>query len=295
MRWFLIGFLICIGFLVSLAVVGCGGCDPIPHAGADAPPTPSSSVAKSTNFEAAACGSITGFVTWRGPIPEATTAFVTLRRIDGSGFDNRVVTYANSPHIDRATRGLEGAVVFLRAVDPNMAKPWDLPPVLIEFHDAQLLVRQGERVGRAGFVRTGEPVTMQSAEPYLHILRGRGAAFFACTFPEPKQPLTRTFDSCGRIDLTSADGCYWQSAELYVCDHPYYTTSDKEGRFRFTDVPAGHYDLVVWHPNWTVARMERNPESGLPWRLIYAPPLESSRPVVVSRGRATLANLTLPN
>jgi len=185
--------------------------------------------------------------------------------------------------------------VFLRQVDPTKAKPWDLPPVVVEFHDAQLLVLQGERTGRCGFIRTGEPVTMQSTESYLHILRGRGAAFFACALPEPRHPLTRTFDSCGRIDLTSADGGYWQSAELFVCDHPYYTLSDTEGRFRFTDVPVGQYDLVVWHPNWTVARMERNPESGLPWRVIYAPSLERSRPVVVSRGQVTLANFTFPD
>jgi hypothetical protein len=169
-----------------------------------------------------------------------------------------------------------------------------LPAVTVEFRDSQIGVKQGLRTARTGFVRRGAEVTFLSAEPVFHVLRGRGAAFFALPFPEPNQPLTRTFDTCGRVDLTSAVGLYWQSAELFVCDHPYYTISDSEGRFEFTQVPTGMYNLIAWHPNWVVERTERNPESGQPSRLHYAPPLESSRPVGVVPGRFTLANLTLP-
>ena len=43
----------------------------------------------------------------------------------------------------------------------------------------------------------------------------------------------------GRFELTSAAGYYWQSADLFVCDHPYYAVSDGTGRFQFTQVPAG--------------------------------------------------------
>lgn len=135
---------------------------------------------------------------------------------------------------------------------------------------------------------------MQSREPVFHSLRGRGAAFFALPFPDPDQPLERSFDTFGRIELTSAAGFYWQAADLFVCDHPYYTVSDASGRFSFAQVPEGTYDLVAWHPNWVTSTFERNPETGLTARLIYAPPLESSRPVMVVPGRVMLANLTLP-
>jgi hypothetical protein len=59
-------------------------------------------------------------------------------------------------------------------------------------------------------------------------------------------------------------------------------------------VPAGQYDLVAWHPNWNIVRTERNPETARPSRLIFAPPLESSRPVFVTRSRTILANITFP-
>ena len=287
MRWPLLVF-------TCLTIAVSAGCDSESSVGAATAPTTRTSE-EASNFDRGSCGAITGLVTWTGSVPEAAQAFHMFRRIDGSGFDPRTVPYANTPRIDRFTRGFGGVVVYLREMNPAKARPWDLPPVKVEFRDAQLVVQQGNRLARTGFVRRGEPVELRSAEPYLHVLRGRGADFLALAFPEPNQPLTRTFDSCGRVELTSADGCYWQSVELFVCDHPYYAVTDMDGRFHFKSVPAGEYDLVAWHPNWIVVHTERNPESGLPSRLIYAPPLRSSRPVMVNPGRTTLANLTLPN
>ena len=225
-----------------------------------------------------ACGTLTGLVTWVGPLPEVPPVTHITPRADGSGYDTRTVVQANAPRIDRFTRGLAGAVVFLREVETARAKPWDHPPVKVEFRESQLAVIQGDRTGRTGLVPRCGKVEMQSAEPVFHVLRGRGAAFFALAFPEPDKILAREFGTCGRIDLSSAAGFYWQSAELFVCDHPYYALTDADGRFHFKQVPAGQYDLVAWHPNWVVARVERNPESGQPSHTHYAAPLEKRAP-----------------
>jgi hypothetical protein len=270
------------------------GCEADNDPPAEASPAQTVPPASGTSFDPHSCGTVTGFVTWVGPVPTVMPALQTVPRADGSGLDSRPVPLANAPRIDRNSRGVEGAVVYLRGVNPASAKPWDLPPVAVEFRGTQLLVRQGERLARAGFVRRGDSVSMQSAEPAFHLLRARGAAFFTLAFPEPGRPLSRTFDSCGRVELTSADGSYWQAADLFVCDHPYYAVTDAEGRFKFNQVPAGRYEVVAWHPSWEVVRAERNPETGLPSRLVYAPALERARPVAVAPARTALANLTLP-
>jgi hypothetical protein len=210
------------------------------------------------------------------------------------GLESRLVPLANALRIDQFTRGVDGVVVYLREVDTARARPWDLPKVEVEFRESQMVVKQGNRSGRTGFVKRGDDLTMRSAELVFHSLRARGAAFFALAFPDPDHSRTRTLDRCGRVELTSASGSYWQSADIFVCDHPYYTVTDTDGRFQFAHVPAGRYDLVAWHPNWEISRTDRNPESGQPKQLHFAAPLETSRPVTVSRGRSALANLTLP-
>lgn len=288
MRRYSLCFILC---FVATFAAGCGN-EPPAVAGQQQQTTLPTPVA--VNFDPASCGNITGLVTWVGTIPETRPALQAIPRSDGSGIDTRMHTLANAPRIDRVTRALDGAVIFLREVNPATAKPWDLPPTAVEFRDGQLVVKQSGRVAQSGFVRRGDAVEMRSTEPSLHILRARGAEFFALAFPQPDQPLTRTFDTCGRVELTSAAGYYWQAANLFVCDHPYYALSDGEGRFQFKQVPTGRYELVAWHPNWNIIRTERNPESGLPFRLIFAPPVETSRLVEVTRGRTTLANLTFP-
>lgn len=281
--------LLCLFALCAPLAVGCGAEPPV---AAQIAPAPSGE--KPADFQPGACGEITGAVTWVGPVPVVPPITDIRPRNDGSGTDTRVVTPPNAPRVDNFTRALGGTVVYLRGVVPARAKPWDLPPVGVEMRDDQILVTQGARVGRTGFVRRGEPVTMQSREPVFHSLRGRGAAFFALAFPEPNRSLERAFDTYGRVQLTSAAGFYWQAADLFVCDHPYYAVTDAEGRFRFAQVPDGKYELVAWHPNWVSTGFERNPENTLIARLDYAPPLEAARPVMVAPGRVTLATLTLP-
>ena len=78
---------------------------------------------------------------------------------------------------------------------------------------------------------------MSSAEPGIQMIRARGAAFFTLPFPEPGQPLDRRFDTPGRVVLTNGAGYYWQSADLFVSDHPYWTVTDAQGRFTLPQVP----------------------------------------------------------
>lgn len=281
--------------LLSALAVGCGS-EP-PAAAGTAPGTPSPANDRQADFQPTACGTVMGSVTWTGPIP-VVPAVVDIRpRPDGTGHDIRTVAHPYVPAIDRATYALVGAVVYLRNADPARAKPWDLPSVSVEFRDAQMRITQGDRPhGRVGFVKRGAPVRFQSSEPAFNVLRGRGAAFFALPFPDPDKPLERSFDTPGRVALTSAAGFPWQSADLFVADHPYFTLSGADGRFELTQVPEGTYELVAWHPNWNTTGHERNPETGLVQRVTYASPLESVRSVVVTPGRAAFAplNLSLP-
>ncbi len=278
-------------FAALATAPGCG--TELPAREQPAEPAPARHIAP-VRFNADECGTVSGAVTWVGPVPEVAAAQYAELRADGSGVETRAYPLAYAPRIDAFTRGVAGVIVSLRGVDPARARPWDKSPVEVAFRDARIEVRQDGVAGRTGFVRCGDAVTMWSAEPRFNALRARGAAYFSLAFPDPDQPLTRTFETCGRVALTSAAGYYWQAADLFVCDHPYYTATADGGVYQFRGVPVGEYKLVAWHPNWVAERSERNPETSQPSRLVYAPPLEIVRTISVVRGRNTLANLTLP-
>jgi hypothetical protein len=184
--------------------------------------------------------------------------------------------------IDSSTGGLVGAVVFLRGINLADARPWDQPPVTIELHDERPMVHQGDGPPRdVGIVRRGDTITLVSRQTLFHTLRARGAAFWSLTFPTADRPRTRRLDQPGLVELASGAGYYWMHGYLWVSDHPYFTVTDATGRWELTAVPPGEYKLVVWHPNWRVERLERDPEGGSVVRAYFQPPVEQSQRVEV--------------
>src|SRR5262249_20873702 len=150
------------------------------------------------------------------------------------------------------------AVIFLREVAPDLARPWDLQPVRIEMRGGQFHVRQGDVEQRAGFLRPGDPVGLVSQEQWFEIAQARGAAFFSLAFPEIGPVRNRSVHRLGHVELISGAGHYWMRGHLFVVAHPYYTNSDAAGRFTLAQVPPGEYELVCWHPNWHPGTHERD-------------------------------------
>jgi hypothetical protein len=274
----------------AVLVVGCGA-EPtflLPerqHQG----PTPTSS-----RFDPTRCGTVSGRVTWAGELP-ATPTYLFGVPSSGGNFVTKTVMGPNQPRIDATTRGVAGAVVFLRGVDSAASRPWDHQSVRIELADGAIRIRQGDREAcRVGFVRAGDCVEVVSRDSVYHVLRGRGADFFSLSLPDADEPRTRAFTRSGRVELSSGAGFYWASADLFVSDHPYWTVTEATGRFTLPQVPAGQVEVVVWHPNWLPARQDRDPETGLVARMTYAPPLERTRPTPVAAGGTTDIAVSLP-
>ena len=259
---------------------------------ATVPERPAESKPVANRFDAGACGRVTGRVTWPGERPAPPEFLYGAPTPDGN-FILQMMPNPNAPAIDERTRGVGGAVVFLRGIDPAAAKPWNLPPARIEMKERGIRIVQGNATGRAGFVRGGDAVEMRSAEPSFHVLRARGAAYFSLTFPKPDQLLTRTFEALGRVELSSGAGYYWASADLFVVAHPYYTLTDAEGRFAFEQAPPGSFEVVVWLPGWDVVKQERDPESGLIARQTYVKPMEATRAVKLAERGEVEAQLEM--
>jgi hypothetical protein len=257
------------------ALIGCG---PSP---ADPPPTPPTppSPATGSRFDSASAGTIRGQVLWQGDVPKLEPLIAALP--DGAGgyhWDEKPNPFA--PVVEEKSRGLGHAVVYLKGIDPEVGRPWDLPRVRVVMTDYRIVVHQPAGPGgRVGFVRRGDEVEMVSADAAHHMLRARGGEYFTLPFPDPDKPLRRRFDEPGPVELTSGAGYYWTAADLFVVDHPYHTVTDLEGRFTLPRVPPGMYELVCRVRSWHVAGQDRDPESGLISRQRYALPVEKRVPV----------------
>jgi hypothetical protein len=83
-------------------------------------------------------------------------------------------------------------------------------------------------------------------------------------FPDTPWPIIELFDDARR---------YWTRAYILVCDHPHAAVTDNQGYFHWSNVPAGEWELIVWHPSWTVRRQERDPESTQVVRQFFTAPL----------------------
>ena len=271
---FVVSSVFCCLVLLGLAVLpGCDGNAAPPEAAADC------SAEIGSKFDAATTGTIRGQVIWQGAIPEVPGYRAPVSPgAEHAGQPRRLWTNPNAPRIDPAGKGVAGAVVFLRGVDPRRARPWDHPPVRVELRDYLIHVCQGDHDGQSGFVRRGEAITMVSRQDLYHALRVRGASFFTRAFADADQPCSHRLDQGGIVELSSGCGYFWMRGWLFVTDHPYYTHSDAEGRFSLPQVPPGRYELVCWLPDWHEAFRELDAETALICRLTFRPPIEIVQP-----------------
>jgi hypothetical protein len=272
-----------------LLTLGCGEARPEQSPAAATAPVPLSSL-----FDPTSVGTIRGTVGWSGDLPKVPPFEIRFPTADPDPPRPRLIREnPNAPIINAESKGVAGAVVFLRKVDPRQARPWDHPAVIVEHRDRQLFVLQGEARAHVGFLHQGDTIFMVSRESAMNILQAGGNAFFSLPFPDPNQPLTRALPDRGVVELTSGVGYYWMRCYLFVSDHPYFARTDSQGHFDLQQVPPGKYQLVCWMPNWQPKSQDRDPESAMVTRMFFHPPLEVERKVVVESAKEARVDFTI--
>jgi plastocyanin len=94
----------------------------------------------------------------------------------------------------------------------------------------------------------GQFVLLKNSDPILHTAH----ALFANNQPQfnvglyPGRVSRKPLVAAGVVKIR-CEVHPWMAAYIVVTDHPYHAISDIYGEYELTDIPAGVYQLKVWH------------------------------------------------
>lgn len=94
----------------------------------------------------------------------------------------------------------------------------------------------------------GSELLLKNSDPILHTVHARldQETLFNVGLPKWRQVIKR-LDRGGFIRINCDVLHTWMSAAIIVTDSPYYFVSNDQGEFVFDGIPAGAYEIAIWH------------------------------------------------
>jgi hypothetical protein len=98
-------------------------------------------------------------------------------------------------------------------------------------------------------MRVNQPLEIVNSDPTLHNIHAmpKGNAEFNNGQPIQGMKMTHTFSAKEVMVPFKCDVHGWMNAYVGVLDHPYFATTEKDGKFELKDLPAGTYTIEAWH------------------------------------------------
>ena len=178
-------------------------------------------------------GTITGVVRFVGEPPKLEKVPVTsdTARCGKERVPKALIIGAN--------KGVQYAVISLTGIRSMPGKPPKRP---------ELDQVDCEFVPRVVIIPVGSTLTVFNSDDFLHTFHTSSTRNRPLNRAQPgiRKILTERF----RYPETIAVTCSrhpWMRAWIVVAEHPYYAVTDDTGSFTIGDVPAGSYQLKVWH------------------------------------------------
>jgi len=221
--------------------------------------TPGAASAEVAAAPAAAPGSVEGVVRLVGPPPRDPPFKLspTVERECGKELPDRSLVVGGEGAI-------EGVVVSI-----------DAPPAPGGLEQVVVDQRRCAFVPVVSAARAGGQVVIRNSDPLIHNVRADVDVrqLFNVGMPlegmSMKKPLPR---APSIVDLR-CDIHTWMHAWVKTFDHPYFTVTGPDGRFRIPQAPSGRQRVVFWHPRLGEKEAQVEVASGklvtqdLAWRL----------------------------
>jgi len=98
-------------------------------------------------------------------------------------------------------------------------------------------------------MRVGQPLEIVNSDPTLHNIHAlpKNNSEFNTGQPIQGMKTNHTFSAKEVMVPFKCDVHGWMNAYVGVLDHPYFATTEKDGKFELKDLPAGTYTIEAWH------------------------------------------------
>jgi plastocyanin len=98
-------------------------------------------------------------------------------------------------------------------------------------------------------MRVGQPLQIVNSDPTLHNIHAlpKGNQEFNTGQPIQGMTTNHTFTAKEVMVPFKCDVHGWMNAYVGVLDHPYFATTDKDGKFELKSLPPGTYTIEAWH------------------------------------------------
>lgn len=166
-------------------------------------------------------------------------------------FKNRTFcgpTVANETLLIGPEGGLQNAAVILRPRGRQAARR----PGLLALDNKQCAFAPHVQIGVVG-----SELLLKNSDPILHTVHARQnqETLFNVGLPKWRQ-VTKRLDRPGVVRIDCDVLHTWMSAAIVVTDTPYFALTDIAGAFKIDGLPAGEYEMEVWHERLGTKSME---------------------------------------
>lgn len=149
--------------------------------------------------------------------------------------------------VSEVGRGIRDVIVAVTGI-PEEVRPTVEPGHLV------LDNRDCRFEPRAAVVTVGSTLETVNQDPVLHTVHLYGAREHNLALPVQGISRSVRLDEPGMITVL-CDVHGWMRATVRVDPHPFHAVTDRDGRFRIPDVPAGTRELEIWHER--LGRLQR--------------------------------------
>jgi hypothetical protein len=193
--------------------------------------------------QAALAGNITGVVTLKGTPPPERQITPLMNDANCGKLHTEVVM--TKFYVVGENNGLGDVFVTLRGIKGKSTGP-SVPPAVIDQKGC-------EYIPYILGVQTGQKIMVKNSDPLLHNVHptptntaaGNKEANLAQLPGGPD--LTFSFPAEENFLRFKCDVHPWMFSYVCVVDHPYFSVTDKDGKFTIKDVPPGKYTLEALH------------------------------------------------